>query len=47
MKKYYKGICPYCHSKVKGFWDWAKGIVCIITFCKKCNMYLLEDEVEW
>jgi hypothetical protein len=47
MKEYFVGICPYCGSEVLGWWDWETGSICIQGFCKKCKIFLLEDEVDW
>lgn len=41
----YDGICPYCSTAVVG--ELKSGNVCITTFCDGCDMFLLEDEVDW
>ena len=39
------GICPDCGSFVEGVMNWNK--LCMTTFCKKCDKFLLESEVDW
>ena len=39
--------CPYCNEQIQGRWDWKKGYICVQGFCKVCDKFILEDEVNW
>ena len=47
MDRKFKGNCPYCDDKIFGYDNWKEGKICIQGFCKRCNIYILEDEVDW
>ena len=47
MPRHFTGKCPKCGKKIKGYDDWGEGIIFIMGFCKTCQFFYGEDEVDW
>jgi hypothetical protein len=46
-RRTFKANCPYCKHKIIGYDDWAEGYICIMGFCKNCQIFIAEEETDW